>query len=128
MQFKWDRRFEDGKTAPEGKYDVKVIATDKLGNSTSKDARIVILLNLPAGPTATFLPASRPSVTPTISSTATATSISTATSGVVVQSFGSTLEPQTTATPRSAITATPRVTPTPNKIVEWFEVDLAHAR
>jgi hypothetical protein len=31
------------------------------------------------------------------------------------------LEPQGTATPRSAITATPRVTPTPNKIVEWFE-------
>jgi hypothetical protein len=88
MQFKWDRRFADGKTAPEGKYDVKVVAIDKLGNSAIKDAKLVVLLDLPAGPTATFIPPLHPSATPTISFTATATSINTATPAVVVKSFG----------------------------------------
>jgi hypothetical protein len=121
MQFKWDRRFEDGSTAPDGKYDVKVTAADSLGNSSMESAAVKILINLPPGPTATLLPTARPSATATIPSTFTATPVSTATQSVVIKGFGTTLEPQVTATPGLALTATPRATPTQNNVVEWFE-------
>jgi hypothetical protein len=128
MQFKWDRRFADGTTAPDGKYDVKVVAVDKLGNSSSKNALVTILLNLPPGPTATTIPTYQPSTTPTVSYTAAATAtakpVNTATStqeGVVAKGFGSTPVPQFTATPKAAFTSTPRATPTQNSIVDWFD-------
>ncbi len=121
MQFKWDRRFADGTTAPEGKYNVKVTATDNLGNTATGNASITILLNLPPGPTATNIPTNRPPASPTISYTATAIPANTGTPTVAVKGFGSTLVPQATATPKPGTTSTPRVTPTQNKVVEWFE-------
>ncbi len=121
MQFKWDRRFADGTTAPEGKYDVKVTATDNLGNTAIGKCIDDDPVKSPPGPTATNIPTNRPAATSTVSYTATAIPVNTGTATVVVKGFGSTLVPQATATPKLSITSTPRATPTQNKVVEWLE-------
>ncbi|MGE5375942.1 MAG: Ig-like domain-containing protein [Bacteroidota bacterium] len=124
MQFKWDRRFGDDTIAPAGSYDVKVFATDEVGNSTIRDGAIKVLVDiLPPGPTATSLPAERPSPTPTIFYTPTVVPTHKATQSAVVKTFGATAMPILTATSGSQITSTPRVTPTQNSesVLDRFE-------
>ena len=75
LGFKWDRRFGDDSIAEAGTYDVKVTASDVLGNTTNRDASIYILLDiLPPGPTTT--PQSFPRPEATLTPTPTATSVS----------------------------------------------------
>jgi len=122
MQFKWDRRFGDDSIAPAGKYDVKIIASDKVGNSTTKSASITVLIGiLPPGPTATPLPPAHPSPTATVRSSATVFPVITPTQSVVVQTFGSTPVPGGTVTPQPQSTSTVRVTPTQNSVLDQFQ-------
>jgi hypothetical protein len=137
LSFKWDRRFADDTIAEAGTYEVKVYASDQLGNVTEKAAEILVLLEiLPPGPTSTqayapTIPAN--TATPALSPTATRTSLPTtpanvvpptstprATQSVIVRVFG-TIAPsaQTSATPTTV--STPRATPTQSNAVDWLQ-------
>jgi hypothetical protein len=122
LDFKWDRRFRDDTIAPLGIYDVKVVAFDSLGNMARKSASIKILLDiLPAGPTATPQPTSRPADAATPTSTQTAIPATTSTQTTVVSLFGATVGPtmQVTPTPESQIT--PRATSTQISVLDWLQ-------
>jgi Big-like domain-containing protein len=121
LAFKWDRRFGDNTIAPYGTYDVGVIALDKLGNTTHRDASITILLDiLPAGPTATPQPYTRPTSTPTLASTPMLIPSTTATQATEVSTFGE-IEPTAASTATPVATSTPRATPTQTGVLDWLE-------
>ena len=122
LDFKWDRRFGDDTVAPLGTYAVKVVAFDKLGNPARTSASINILLSiLPAGPTATPQPYSRPAgvSTPTVNQTATPTIVSTETALVSV--FGTTAEPTSQVTPTPNTSPTTRATPAQTGVLDWLQ-------
>jgi len=122
LDFKWDRRFRDDTIAPLGIYDVKVVAFDSLGNMARKSASIKILLDiLPAGPTATPQPTSRPANASTPTPTQTTIPATTPTQTAVVSVFGATVGPtmQVTPTPKSQIT--PRATSTQTSVLDWLQ-------
>ena len=133
LAFKWDRRFGDNTIAEAGTYDVKVFASDSLGNLTEKTASVRVLLEiLPPGPTSTqpYIPTT-PAKTATSIAPSTATPVSmatklsspaapvnTATPFVFV--FG-TIEPPAEATVTPVTTSTPRATPTQSNTVSWLQ-------
>ena len=137
MDFKWDRRFGDDTVAPLGTYDVKVIATDKMGNRTQANATINILLGiLPPGPAATPQPYVRVDSTPTPASSPAPFVTPTASLAPVTSIFGSTPDPslalapgndQTQGSPAAQIEsipgtiATPRAAPTQTTFMDWLE-------
>lgn len=135
LAFKWDRRFADGTIAEAGTYDVKVFASDALGNTTTKNAAIRVLLEiLPPGPTSTqpytaTVPVN--TATPVVSSTATllpttpvnvapSTSTPRATQNVIVHVFG-TIEPTAQTSPTPTFIPTPRATPTQSIAVDLLQ-------
>ena len=122
LDFKWDRRFRDDTIAPLGIYDVKVVAFDSLGNMARKSASIKILLDiLPAGPTATPQPTSRPADASTPTPIQTAIPATAPTQTAVVSLFGATVVPtmQVTPTPKSQIT--PRATSSQTSVLDWLQ-------
>ena len=137
LQFKWDRRFGDGTIAEAGTYDVKVFATDRVGNTADNTTSIRVLLEiLPPGPTSTqpsVPPTAVNSATPVLSVTATPVWTATVTKPAsskapantatpVILVFGTIQPPaQATSTATSAATPTPRVTPTQSNVVSWMQ-------
>ncbi len=127
LDFKWDQRFADGTIAEAGTYDVKVFASDHLGNVTEKGAVIHILLDiLPPGATSTppYKPKG-PLSTATLVSTPTPTArMSTATpratQTVIVSVFG-TIAPTARNSPTPASVPTLRATPTQSNAVDWLQ-------
>ena len=127
LDFKWDQRFADGTIAEAGTYDVKVFASDHLGNVTEKGAVIHILLDiLPPGATSTppYKPKG-PLSTATLVSTPTPTArMSTATpratQTVIVSVFG-TIAPTAQNSPTPASVPTLRATPTQSNAVDWLQ-------
>jgi hypothetical protein len=122
LDFKWDRRFGDDTIAPLGTYNLKVVTFDNLGNQARKSASIKILLDiLPAGPTATPQPASRPVDTSTTTPDQTANATTTPTQTAVVSVFGATVEPpvQETPTPKTQIIL--RATSTQTSVLDWLQ-------
>ena len=121
LSFKWDRRFGDDAVAEPGTYDVKVTASDSLGNTTTKNASINILLDiLPPGPTSTPQQHIRPEPTRTPSYVAAVTPTITAAQTAIVSTFG-VIEPSTLSTPTSQALPTPRSTPTQSSVQDWLE-------
>jgi hypothetical protein len=129
LSFKWDRRFGDNTLADAGTYDVKITASDNLGNSVDKVASIKIVLDiLPAGPTATLQPYVREAPTPTATpdpvtvpgSTPGSMPVVASTPTSVTRIFGG-IEPTAQPTYTPASTSTPRVMPTYENIVDYLE-------
>lgn len=121
LEFKWDRRFGDDTVAPLGTYDLKVIAFDHLGNVAHQGASIKILLDiLPAGPTATLQPISRPTEVLT-TPTPIASPITTPTQAAVVSVFGTTPDPAALITPVAQAVSTPRAAPTQTGVLDWLQ-------
>ena len=121
MSFKWDRRFGDGATAPAGSYNVKVVAVDNLGHSTIENASVRVILK-----SSSRADCHGPSAFPSIAHLDSfiyrhCNPNQYSNPSGCNQGFGSTLEPQVTATPKPAIAPTPRATPTQNKVVEWLK-------
>jgi hypothetical protein len=132
LDFKWDRRFGDDTIAEAGTYDVKVFASDQLGNSIDKSASIQVLLEiLPPGPTSTQAYTATPATSSThiatqTSSPSAAANIATTTPSpraiptMLVRVFGTIGSPvQTTPTPSTV--STPRATPTQSNAVDWLQ-------
>ena len=125
LGFKWDRRFGDDAIAEAGTYDLKVIAVDRLGNTTRQTASIRILLDLlPAGPTATPQTYLRPEATPTSAPTSISGSGSSpkATQTAIVSVFGR-MEPtaETITTPAPEWEPTPRSTPAQTNVLDVLQ-------
>ncbi len=121
LSFKWDRRFGDDTVAPNGTYNVKVIALDKVGNTTNQTASVKVIIDvLPPGPTSTPQPYSRPTSTSTPAYTATPTSLPTATPTAVVSVFGN-IDPTIESTPTPINPVMPRETPTQTSVLDWLE-------
>lgn len=123
VDFKWDRRFEDGTVAPWGNYEVTVTAIDRLGHATEQEAVIRISLDviLPPPPTSTPLSTPLPAtVTPTATIQPTDQPPSTPTAGEIVSTWG-TIEPTPGLTPTPTGEPLPRATPTTTTFAEWIE-------
>ena len=121
LSFKWDRRFGDDTVAEPGDYEVTVIASDSLGNTTTRNASIKILLDiLPPGPTATLQPYIR--VEPTdIPRHVTSPTPSLLTTQIPVVSTFGVIEPTTSVTPTPQALPTPRATPTQSNVQDWLQ-------
>ena len=121
LSFKWDRRFGNGIVAPLGIYEVKVIASDGLENTSLEKASIKILLDaLPAGPTST--PQSYIRVEPTATPIYAAAPIASpeATQPAVISAFG-VIEPIVQATPTVWTLPDSRVAPTQTSVLDWLQ-------
>lgn len=120
LSFKWDRRFGDNTLAEPGTYEVSVTASDSMGNRTSKNASIKILVDiLPAGPTSTPYIRVEPTHTAALP-TATITPSLVATQTAVVNVFGS-IEPTKSITPTPQTAPAPRATPTQTTVFDWLQ-------
>jgi hypothetical protein len=121
LDFKWDRRFGDDTVAPLGMYDVKVIAFDKMGHAVHKETEIKILLDiLPAGPTTTPLPASRPTDIFTVTPNPIVTPTAAFTQTPVISVFGA-VEPTKQAAPTIEAVSTPRTAPPQTGVLDWLQ-------
>ena len=122
LEFKWDRRFGDDTIAPLGSYGMKVIAFDKLGHLTRKNASINILLGiLPAGQLATPQPYVRLESISVPAYAATPIVSPIMTQAPVRSDFGSTLEPYVQGPTIPETSPTPRSTPTQINVLDWLQ-------
>jgi hypothetical protein len=137
LALKWDRRFADGTIAEAGTYDVKVFASDALGNTATKNAAIQVLLDiLPPGPASTLAPTSIVSIntaTPIPARTAAPSYTATntlptptprATESAIVVAFG-TMEPRAQASPTQTFIPSLRATPTQSTSVDLLQAIFA---